>query len=230
MGLTIGRLPDNIVIIDNPAVSGHHARVFSESGAVILEDLSSTNGTFVNGQHTTRRVLRSGDVVLIGKHQLVFENTMEWSAPAPALPALGDTVYLDTKQHRALRATLEDAKAQVNARQAQKTPPAPRRVGMLQVIAGRAEQTEYDLNAHTSLIGKSATALVRLHGWFKPSVAVAIARSSDGYVATLMGGRTTINNEPLEQRRALQDGDVLNVNGLVLEFRWKDLVATESAA
>ena len=71
---------------------------------------------------------------------------------------------------------------------------------------------------------------MRLHGWFKPSVAVAIARSSDGYVATLMGGRTTINNEALEQRRALQDGDVLNVNGLVLEFRWKDGIATESAA
>jgi pSer/pThr/pTyr-binding forkhead associated (FHA) protein len=230
VGLTIGRLPDNTVIIDNPAVSGHHARVFSESGAVILEDLNSTNGTFVNGQHTTRRVLRSGDVMLVGKHQLVFENTMEWSAPPPAIPALGDTVYLDTKQHRALRATLEDAKAQANARQAQKTPAAPRRVGILQVIAGRAEQTEYDLDAHTSLIGKSPDALVRLHGWFKPSVAVAIARSSDGYVATLMGGRTTINNEPLEQRRALQDGDILNVNGLVLEFRWKDVVATESAA
>jgi hypothetical protein len=101
---------------------------------------------------------------------------------------------------------------------------------VLQVIAGRAEQTEYDLDAHTSLIGKSADALVRLHGWFKPAVAVAIARSSDGYVATLMGGRTTINNEPLERRQALKDGDVLNVNGLVLEFRWKHDTATESAA
>ena len=230
VGLTIGRLPDNSVIIDNPAVSGHHARVFSESGAVILEDLNSTNGTFVNGKPTTRQVLRSGDVLLIGKHQIVYEQTMEWSAPPPQLPALGDTVYLDTKQHRDLISTLEDARAHANARHAQKTPPAPRRVGMLQVIAGRAEQTEYDLDANTSLIGKSNSALVRLHGWFKPAVAVAIARSNDGYVATLMGGRTTINNEPLEQRRALQDGDVLNVNGLVLEFRWKHAVATESAA
>ena len=229
VGLTIGRAPDNTVVIDNPAVSGHHARVFSESGAVILEDLNSTNGTFVNGQHTTRRVLRSGDVLLVGKHQLVFESTMEWSpAPPPALPSLGDTVYLDTKQHRALRATLEETKASVRA--VQKAPAAPRRIGMLHVIAGRAEQTEYDLEAHTTLIGRSDTALVRLQGWFKPSVALAIARSNDGYVATLMGGRTTINNEPLERRQALQDGDVLNVNGLVLEFRWKDVVATESAA
>jgi pSer/pThr/pTyr-binding forkhead associated (FHA) protein len=229
VGLTIGRSPDNAVIIDNPAVSGHHARVFSESGAVILEDLNSTNGTYVNGQHATRRVLRSGDVVQIGKHHLVFEHAQEWSAAPPQLPALGDTVYLDTKQHRALRATLEDARAEAQARQTQKTP-APRRVGVLQVIAGRADQTEYDLDAHTSLIGKSQDALVRLHGWFKPAVALAIARSNDGYVATPMGGRTTINNELLDKRQALQDGDVLNVNGLVLEFRWKDAVVSESAA
>jgi pSer/pThr/pTyr-binding forkhead associated (FHA) protein len=228
VGLTIGRSPDNALIIDNPAVSGHHARVFSESGAVILEDLNSTNGTFVNGQHTTRRVLRSGDVLQIGKHQLVFENTQEWSAAPPQLPALGDTVYLDTKQHRALLSTLEDGR-QAPARQAPKAPAAPRRIGVLQVIAGRAEQTEYDLDAHTSLIGKSQDALVRLRGWFKPAVALAIARSNDGYVATPMGGRTTINNELLESRQALQGGDVLNVNGLVLEFRWKD-DAAESAA
>jgi pSer/pThr/pTyr-binding forkhead associated (FHA) protein len=230
VGLTIGRSPDNTVIIDNPAVSGHHARLFSESGAVILEDLNSTNGTFVNGQHTTRRVLRSGDVVMVGKHQLVFENTQEWSAPPPQLPALGDTVYLDTKQHRALLSSLDEARAQPQTRPAAQKAAAPRRVGVLQVIAGRSEETEYDLDAHTSLIGKSEGSLVRLHGWFKPAVALAIARSNDGYVATLMGGRTTINNEPLDKRQALQDGDVLNVNGLVLEFRWKDLVASESAA
>lgn len=229
VGLTIGRAPDNAVVIDNPAVSGHHARVFSESGAVILEDLNSTNGTFVNGRHTTRHVLRGGDVVVVGKHQLVFQHTQEWAASPPPLPALGDTVYLDTKQHRALLSSLDEARAEAALRPAPK-PPAPRRIGTLQVIAGRAEQTEYDLEAHTSLIGKSADALVRLHGWFKPPVAVAIARSSDGYVATLMGGRTTINNEPLEKRQALQDGDVLNVNGLVLEFRWKDAIASEPAA
>jgi FHA domain-containing protein len=231
VGLTIGRSPDNAVIIDNPAVSGHHARVYSESGAMILEDLNSTNGTYVNGQHTPRRLLRSGDVVLIGKHQLVFEHTQEWlPAPPQPLPSLGDTVYLDTEQHRALRAALEQAQPDDQTPQAHKTAAAPRRVGVLQVIAGRAEQTEYDLDAHTSLIGKSPDSLVRLHGWFKPAVALAIARSSDGYVATPMGGRTTINNEPLDKRQALHDGDVLNVNGLVLEFRWKDAVATESAA
>jgi pSer/pThr/pTyr-binding forkhead associated (FHA) protein len=59
-------------MVDNPAVSGHHARIFRDDEDVILEDLSSTNGTFVNGQHTTRHALRHGDVVLVGKHLLVF--------------------------------------------------------------------------------------------------------------------------------------------------------------
>jgi len=228
VGLTIGRSPDNTLIIDNPAVSGHHARVFQESGAFIVEDLNSTNGTFVNGQLTKRRVLRSGDVLLIGKHQLVFENTQEWAAPQPELPSLGDTVYLDTKQHRALLSSLAEAR-QSQPRPAPKAS-APRRMGVLQVIAGAAEQAEYDLDAHTTLIGKSPDATVRLRGWFKPAVAVAIARGADGYIVTPMGGRTRINNEPLESRQALQDGDVLNVHGLLLEFRWKEVVANEPAA
>ena len=121
-GVTIGRLPDNAVIIDNPAVSGHHARVFQEGDRVILEDLRSTNGTFVNGRPVTRHVLQHNDEVLVGKHSLLFDQNAVEShpVPSPVLESLGDTVYLDTKQHRALRATLESARADaaksVNAR------------------------------------------------------------------------------------------------------------------
>jgi hypothetical protein len=235
-GMTIGRLPDNAVIIDNPAVSGHHARVFHEGPLVILEDLRSTNGTFVNGRPITRHVLQHGDEVLVGKHSLVFDQNADESrpVPAPALEGLGDTVYLDTKQHRALRATLESARADaaksVNPRPVSAASATPRRVGVLRVVAGRSERDQYDLGAHTSLIGRSDTALVRLRGWFKPSVAVAIARSGSSYVATPLGGKTLINEERLEGRRILQEGDMLNVSGLVLEFCWKDGVHAESAA
>jgi pSer/pThr/pTyr-binding forkhead associated (FHA) protein len=234
-GVTIGRLPDNAMIIDNPAVSGHHARVLLEGQQVILEDLRSTNGTFVNGRPITRHVLQHGDEVLVGKHSIVFDqNAVEPPVAGAPLESLGDTVYLDTKQHRALRATLESARADaaksVNARPATPVATAPRRVGVLRVIAGRSEQDHYDLGAHTSLIGRSDTALVRLRGWFKPSVAVAIARSGNSYVATPLGGKTLINDERLEGRRILQDGDMLNVSGLILEFCWKDDVRAESAA
>jgi len=233
-GVTIGRLPDNAVIIDNPAVSGHHARVFEEGHRVILEDLRSTNGTFVNGRPVTRHVLQHRDEVLIGKHQLVFDQNAAATQPAADAPmqGLGDTVYLDTKQHRALRATLETARADaakpVTTRAAVSS--VPRRVGVLRVIAGSAEQDEYSLDGNTSIIGRSNTALVRLRGWFKPAVAVAIAKHGSGYVATAMGGKPLVNQSPLEGRHALQEGDMLTVSGLVLEFAWKEGVRAESAA
>jgi len=57
--VTIGRLPDNMVIIDNPAVSSHHACVYSDGDQFIVEDLQSTNGTFVNEKRVTRHTLTS---------------------------------------------------------------------------------------------------------------------------------------------------------------------------
>jgi pSer/pThr/pTyr-binding forkhead associated (FHA) protein len=207
---------------------------------VVLEDLRSTNGTFVNGRAVTRHVLRHGDEVLVGKHHLVFDETAGESLPVSgaAIQGLGDTVYLDTKQHRALRATLESARAEA-ARPVTPRPAATRaaalsaparRVGMLRVVSGRADFDEYDLDAHTSLIGRSDTALVRLRGWFRPSVAVAIARSGETYMATPMSGKTMINDQRLTERRDLRDGDVLSVGGLTLEFRWRPGVPAESAA
>src|SRR6185295_11418567 len=229
-GLTIGRLPDNAVIIDNPAVSGHHARVVCEGDHIVLEDLHSTNGTWVNTQQVTRHALAHGDVVLIGKHHLVFDQRATADPQVP-IQSLGDTVYLDTKEHRALRATLEDARVQAE-RMAQEraVTKATARAGVLHVIAGNADADEYDLTAQTSLIGRSSSAHVRLRGWFKPAIAVAIARSSDGYLVTPMGGKPSLNHEPLTTRHLLQEGDVLTVSGLALEFHWKDPQRSESAA
>ena len=79
----IGRLPDNTVAIDNPAVSGRHARVACGSGSYVLMDLKSTNGTFVNEQLITEHTLRNGDVVLVGKHQLVFVDAEDTEAATP---------------------------------------------------------------------------------------------------------------------------------------------------
>jgi predicted component of type VI protein secretion system len=98
------------------------------------------------------------------------------------------------------------------------------------VIAGDADETEYDLTAQTSLIGRSRDAHVRLRGWFKPSIAAAIARSSEGYVVTPMSGKLSLNHEPLTSRHHLHEGDVLTVSGLVLEFHWRHPQSSESAA
>src|SRR5437016_3892958 len=72
-GARIGRLPDNAIQIDNPAVSSRHARVFEEGGHFFVEDLGSTNGTFVNEERVTKHTLKSGDTIIIGKHKIVFD-------------------------------------------------------------------------------------------------------------------------------------------------------------
>jgi pSer/pThr/pTyr-binding forkhead associated (FHA) protein len=69
---TIGRLPDNDIRIDNPAVSGHHSLIINILNDSFLEDLNSTNGTYVNGVRVTRRALKNGDLVTLGKTEFRF--------------------------------------------------------------------------------------------------------------------------------------------------------------
>ena len=71
---TIGRLPDNDVRIDNPAVSGHHSLIINILNDSFLEDLNSTNGTYVNGKLIKKHALQHGDVITIGHHQLRYSD------------------------------------------------------------------------------------------------------------------------------------------------------------
>jgi pSer/pThr/pTyr-binding forkhead associated (FHA) protein len=111
--VTIGRLPDNMLVIDNPAVSGHHARILLEGDHYVVEDLRSKNGTFVNEQDVVRARLQNGDVLLVGKHKLVFDETAdaECMVARLTLPTPGKTAYLDTKNQRALLAKLREERA-----------------------------------------------------------------------------------------------------------------------
>jgi len=74
MMCTIGRLPENDVRIDNPAVSGHHSLIINILNDSFLEDLNSTNGTYVNGKLIKKHALQHGDVITIGHHQLRFSD------------------------------------------------------------------------------------------------------------------------------------------------------------
>ena len=67
---TVGRLPDNDVRIDNPAVSGHHSLIINILSDSFLEDLNSTNGTYVNGKLIKKHALQHGDVRAIGAIQV----------------------------------------------------------------------------------------------------------------------------------------------------------------
>lgn len=79
---TIGRKPDNDITLDNAAVSGHHCRMYESGGTWYVEDLNSTNGTFVNGKKTLKAGLKNGDTINLVKFSLVYAD--ESAAPAPA--------------------------------------------------------------------------------------------------------------------------------------------------
>jgi hypothetical protein len=72
--MSIGRKLDNDIRLEDTTVSSHHARLMSQDEGIFIEDCDSTNGTLVNGIAVQRRKLKSGDVVVIGKYALSFEN------------------------------------------------------------------------------------------------------------------------------------------------------------
>jgi len=71
--LTIGRSKGNDIHLDDPAVSSHHAKVVTLFDVSFIQDLGSTNGTLVNGKAVAKHTLHSGDIISLGKHQLLFQ-------------------------------------------------------------------------------------------------------------------------------------------------------------
>ena len=70
--ITIGRANDNDIVLDNQSASGHHAKIIKVANQYKLEDLNSTNGTFVNNNKVANKILKEGDIIAIGKHELWF--------------------------------------------------------------------------------------------------------------------------------------------------------------
>lgn len=86
--ITVGRSPENAIQIDDPSVSGRHARLEMVDGEYHLKDLESTNGTRVNGQPIQSILLRQGDRIRVGKVEACFECESGTAAqPVPVLPA-----------------------------------------------------------------------------------------------------------------------------------------------
>jgi len=92
--LFIGRNPDSDIRIDNLGVSGRHARIFEQNDRYTIEDLESTNGTFVNEKRIRRAVLEVNSEVLIGKHRLIIQE-------ADSKPErIVKTMKLETSQYK----------------------------------------------------------------------------------------------------------------------------------
>jgi len=101
--ITIGRGTDNVIRIDNPAVSKHHARIIKEQDQFYIEDLNSTNGTYIKEKPISRLALRDEDEISIGKHTLkiLMEETVGWRPGWNTKDMNVDkTMALETKQHK----------------------------------------------------------------------------------------------------------------------------------
>jgi pSer/pThr/pTyr-binding forkhead associated (FHA) protein len=211
---TIGRKPDNDVVIDNPAVSGHHAKLSRVQAVYFLEDLGSTNGTFVNEKKIDKRQLKDGDRVTIGKHVLLYEDEAKGLALPPAQAADTDkTMILDAQKQREL----------LKAEQTMQPKPKER-IGVLQVLSGGTDKKEYQLTGRIVLIGSQDGSTVKLTGWFAPKVAAMISRRPAGYNISLSedGKKVLVNGTPIQGRADLKDGDLLEVAGVKMSFLLKD--------
>lgn len=78
---TLGRRPYNDIVIDNLAISGEHAVLQLSGSEVHLEDLNSTNGTYVNGKAAKKQLLRNGDLIEVGKYKIKFFSDAPDDAP-----------------------------------------------------------------------------------------------------------------------------------------------------
>lgn len=98
--VTVGRLADNTLQVDDASVSSRHAEIFLERDKYHLHDLGSTNGTFVNGEQVTDAVLQHGDEVRFGRIESVFTNEEEGGSSQPLPESLAANVQAASQSSR----------------------------------------------------------------------------------------------------------------------------------
>ena len=199
----IGRKSDNDLTIEDPAVSGHHARITKIQAVYFIEDLKSTNGTFVNDKRIDRHQLRDTDVVTIGRHRLIFRDGSAATMARPTASADLDKTVVLTGQ---------------TARPDPATSPAS-----LHVLSGKTDREEYLLIKQVSEIGSHAQATIKLTGWFAPSTAAMLTRRQNKYyVSPTRNGKTLlVNGQEVTGETELKDKDRIEVAGTALLFRTK---------
>jgi len=218
---SIGRKPVNDIQIDNLSISGQHAVITRILGDAFLEDLNSTNGTYVNGQPIKKHVLHNNDVIELGKYRikyLVDASTLGVSAteltdsatlkpfeigtlnPAEPLP-IGTSTVRTRNLH-----SLAGSAGPIN------TPSVGNlleRLGVIQVLSGVNTGQELELSKPVTTLGK-------------PGYQVAvITRREKGYFITHVEGQVhpQVNGEQLgAQAHKLNDHDIIEIAGTKMEF------------
>ena len=237
---TIGRLPDNDVRIDNPAVSGHHSLIINILNDSFLEDLNSTNGTYVNGKLIKKHALQHDDVITVGHHQLRYVD--DRAVEEPSDDEFEKTMVLEAsgRVERHVSEAVEAA-AQGGAPEPQPAPAPSRAPG-----AAAAQSREAFSPTTTQNIDEDAAPAVRLaklqvlSGQFagrelelkkalttlgRPGVQVAaVTRRADGYFIVHVesgkeGDYPRVNGMSIgPQARRLDDNDVIQLAGVKMGF------------
>lgn len=221
---TVGRLPDNDIRIDNSAVSGHHALVINILNDSFLEDLNSTNGTYVNGKIIKKHALQHGDVITVGHHALrfvdseveepedEFQKTMVIS-PRDAATLMAGSAKVAAALQAPQATTGAPAGGQAaNAAGSQSFPNGVLPRAKLQVLSGQFAGRELELVKTLTTLGR-------------PGVQVAaITRRSDGfYIVHVESGKEgdfpLVNGTGIGQQACkLRDNDVVQLAGVKMGF------------
>ena len=205
---TIGRLPDNDIRIDNPAVSGHHSLIINILNDSFLEDLNSTNGTYVNGKLIKKHALQHGDVITAGHHQLRFVEDDEAQQDEFEKTMV---IQPSARPVERIRAAVSEAGTTAARRTLGNGAPAIKKA-KLQVLSGAFAGRELELTKALTTLGR-------------PGVQVAaITRRAEGYFIVHVDSEGS-DNYPLvngakigAQARKLSDNDVIQLAGVKMGF------------
>jgi hypothetical protein len=185
---SIGRRPYNDVVIENLTVSGEHAVLINTGDQVTVEDLHSTNGTYIDGKAVKRQVLRDGDVMDMGKYKVLFEN---------------DSNTFDRTMLHKPSVAAPAAVAPVAE------PAAPELKGVIKVLTGAAAGREMALTKVVTTVGKPGVSVAaitqRRHNYFVHYV--------DGHERLTLNGNT-VGEEPI----VLKHGDRIMLAGTEMQF------------
>ena len=222
--LTIGRKPDNYIPIDNLAVSGKHALIISILDDSFLEDLGSTNGSYVNGKLVKKHALKNGDVISIGKHELKyinehatadddeFEKTMIIK-PGSASAAVAAARAAEQAGAGPISPPPRPTTGGAGHAPAMSSPSSVMPLGRLTVLNGPIAGKELELTKALITLGKPGT-----------QVAV-ISRRPQGYFLTHIesdgdGKRyPMVNGEAIGPRAyQLKNSDLIELAGIKMEF------------
>jgi pSer/pThr/pTyr-binding forkhead associated (FHA) protein len=219
---TIGRKPHNDIQIDNLAISGEHAVVITILNDSFLEDLGSTNGTFVNGQSIKKHFLQNNDTIELGKYRLKYINEVtQQTNPADfektmilrpgAMSAVAEPVVAPAPAPKPTPMPTPAAPQQPVAPAAAAAPSLP--LGVIQILSGGNAGRELELTKTLTTLGK-------------PAVQVAvIARRPHGYFITHVEGAhfPIVNGKALDtQAHPLSDHDIIELAGVKMEFFLKN--------